>query len=118
MQANIFSFDSGTPGIVYLDAGFIVNFSVEGSKYHEPCTGFVRKLRRENIPSLISNLTPDEVEMYRGKEVSLSKAAEITGVTAVEFKENLANRGVPLISEEKSTVEMDEKARKLSEYLK
>jgi hypothetical protein len=34
MQANIFSFDSTTPGIAYLDASFIVNFSVEGSKYH------------------------------------------------------------------------------------
>ena len=53
------------------------------------------------------------LEMYRGKEVSLSKAAEITGVTAVEFKENLANRGVPLISEEKSTVEMDKKSKEI-----
>ncbi|PKP54389.1 MAG: hypothetical protein CVT90_01535 [Candidatus Altiarchaeales archaeon HGW-Altiarchaeales-3] len=58
------------------------------------------------------------LEMYRSNEVSLSRAAEIAGVTTVEFKEIMANRGIPLISEAKSTSEMDKKADKLSKYLK
>jgi len=58
------------------------------------------------------------LEMYRDNEVSLSRAAEIAGVTTVEFKEILANRGGALVSEAKSTGEVDKKAEKLSKYLK
>ena len=58
------------------------------------------------------------LEMYRGNEVSLSRAAEIAGVTTVEFKEILANRGGTIVSESKSTEKMDEKAKVLKKYLK
>jgi predicted nucleic acid-binding protein len=43
-----------------------------GSKYHEPCTKFVRKLCKENVPSLVSNLTLDEI-WYSLIKVSLIK---------------------------------------------
>ena len=58
------------------------------------------------------------LEMYRDNEVSLSRAAEIAGVTTVEFKEILANRGGTIVSESKSTEKMDEKAKVLKKYLK
>jgi len=34
------------------------------------------------------------VELYKEGEVSLGKAAEIAGVTAIEFKDILADRGI------------------------
>ena len=34
------------------------------------------------------------VEIYINREISLGKAAEIAGVTVVEFKELLASRGI------------------------
>ena len=34
------------------------------------------------------------VELYKEGEVSLSKAAEIAGVTTIEFKDILADRGI------------------------
>jgi len=58
------------------------------------------------------------LEMYKNNDVSLSRAAEIAGVTIVEFREILANRGLTIVSESKSIREMDEKARVLKKYLK
>lgn len=34
------------------------------------------------------------VELYKESEISLGKAAELVGVSAIEFKEILANRGI------------------------
>ncbi len=55
------------------------------------------------------------VELYKSGEISLGKAAEIAGVTVVEFKDLLANRGIyrELVAE--STEEMDEKLKELSD---
>lgn len=52
------------------------------------------------------------MELYRKGEVSLSKAAEIAGVTTIEFKEILAKRGIIREIEARPAVEMDKKLRK------
>lgn len=55
------------------------------------------------------------VEMYINGEISLGKAAEIGGVTVIEFKELLANRGVYRELEAKPAEKMDKKLEKLSD---
>lgn len=54
------------------------------------------------------------MELYRKGEVSLSKAAEIAGVTTIEFKEILGKKGIIREIEARPTAEMD---RKLKKYL-
>lgn len=49
------------------------------------------------------------VELYLMGKVSLMRAAEIAGMTTIEFKEVLANRGITRETEGKSADEMDEK---------
>ena len=51
------------------------------------------------------------VEMYINGEISLGKAAEIAGVSVIEFKEMLASRGIYRELEAGSTEEMDKKLR-------
>ncbi len=53
------------------------------------------------------------VEMYKNGEISLGKAAEIAGVTVVEFKELLASRGIYRELEVEPTEKMDEKLKNL-----
>lgn len=52
------------------------------------------------------------IELYRKGEVSLSKAAEIAGVTTVEFKEILAKKGFTREIEARPAAEMDMKLKK------
>jgi predicted HTH domain antitoxin len=45
------------------------------------------------------NVKPDlkisaAIELYQEEEISLSRAAEISGVSTIEFKDILANRGI------------------------
>lgn len=45
------------------------------------------------------NVKPDlrisaAIELYKEGEISLSKAAEMVGVSTIEFKDTLANRGI------------------------
>jgi len=70
----------------------------------------VKSLFRENVELNINAA----IELYRKGEVSLSKAAEIAGVTTIEFKEILGKRGIIREIEARPTVEMD---RKLKKYL-
>ena len=44
MGAKIFEFESELPEILYLDSSFIINFSIDGSKYFEDCVAFSKKL--------------------------------------------------------------------------
>jgi predicted HTH domain antitoxin len=53
------------------------------------------------------------VELYKSGEISLGKAAEIAGTTALEFTELLANRGIYREIEAESTEEMNKKFRSL-----
>ena len=55
------------------------------------------------------------VEMYIGGEISLGKAAEIAGVSILEFKELLASRGIYRELEVESAEKMDKKLEKLSD---
>lgn len=70
----------------------------------------VLRLFRENAELKISAA----IELYKNKEVSLSKAAEIAGMTTIEFKEILGKRGFTREIEARSAEEMD---RKLGKYL-
>lgn len=54
------------------------------------------------------------IELYKKGQVSLSKAAEIVGMTTVEFKEILGKRGIVREIEARLTAEMD---KKLKNYL-
>lgn len=48
------------------------------------------------------------IEMYKSEEVSLSKGAELAGLTSIEFKEILIDRGIPIRSYLPSQEEMME----------
>jgi len=68
----------------------------------------VLRLFRENVELKISAA----IELYKKEEVSLSKAAEIAGMTTIEFKEILGKRGFTREIEARSAEEMDKKLRK------
>ncbi|MBW6519284.1 MAG: UPF0175 family protein [ANME-2 cluster archaeon] len=70
----------------------------------------VLKLFRENAELKISAA----IELYKKEEVSLSKAAEIAGMTTIEFKEILGKRGFTREIEARPAEEMD---KKLGKYL-
>jgi len=55
--------------------------------------------------------------MYLNNNV-LPRGAEIAGVTTVEFKEIMANKGITRVSESKSTKDMDEKANSYNKFIK
>ena len=84
-----------------LDAGYYSNKS-------EVIKNAVISLFRENTEL---NVTV-AIELYKKGEVSLSKAAEIAGVTTIEFKEILGNRGFTREIEARPAEEMDAKLRK------
>lgn len=52
------------------------------------------------------------IELYKKGEISLRKAAEIAGMTSIEFKDILAKKGFLRRIEARSTEEMDEKLKK------
>ncbi|MCG7849350.1 MAG: UPF0175 family protein [ANME-2 cluster archaeon] len=70
----------------------------------------IRSLFRENA-ELKVNVA---IELYKEEEVSLSKAAEMAGVTTIEFKDILGKQRIMREIEARSAVEMD---RKLKKYL-
>jgi len=84
-----------------LDAGYYSNKS-------EVIKNAVISLFRENTEL---NVTV-AIELYKKGEVSLSKAAEIAGVTTIEFKEILGKRGFTRVIEARPAEEMDKKLRK------
>jgi predicted HTH domain antitoxin len=52
------------------------------------------------------------IELYKTGEVSLSKAAEIAGLSTIEFKEMLGKRGFVREIEARPAKEIDKKLRK------
>jgi len=84
-----------------VDAGYYSNKS-------EVIKNAVISLFRENTEL---NVTV-AIELYKKGEVSLSKAAEIAGMTTIEFKEILGKRGFTREIEARPAEEMDEKLRK------
>ncbi len=52
------------------------------------------------------------IELYKKEEVSLSKAAELAGMTTIEFKDILGKRGFIREIEARPTEEIDKKLRK------
>lgn len=52
------------------------------------------------------------IELYRKEEVSLSKAAEIAGLTTIEFKDISRKRGIIREIEARPAAEMDKKIKK------
>lgn len=53
------------------------------------------------------------VELYQEGEVTLSKAAELAGMTTIEFKEILEDRGIKITVPGKSSKELDKQILKL-----
>jgi predicted HTH domain antitoxin len=51
--------------------------------------------------------------MYLDEKVSLSKAADIAGMSTIEFKDVLAGKGIIRATEGKSAKEMDKKIKKI-----
>ena len=70
----------------------------------------MRSLFRENTELKVNAA----IELYKENEVSLGKAAEMAGVTIIEFKEILGKRGIIREIEARPASEMD---RKLEKYL-
>jgi len=53
------------------------------------------------------------IEMYKKNDVSIGGAAEIAGVTTIEFKEMLKDKGVKRILETEKPEKMDKAIRKI-----
>ncbi len=53
------------------------------------------------------------IELYLKEKVSLARAAELAGMTTIEFKELMAGRGIMRKTEGKSVKEIDKKLKKL-----
>jgi len=68
----------------------------------------ISSLFRENSQLKVSTA----IELYKKGEVSLSKAAEIAGMTIIEFKDILGRKGVIREIEARPTEEIDRKLRK------
>lgn len=63
------------------------------------------------------NVKPDlkisaAIELYREEEISLSRAAEIAGMTTIEFKDILSERGFIREIKARPAEEMDQKLKK------
>lgn len=55
------------------------------------------------------------VEMYRYKDVSLARAAELAGMSIFEFKEILKARGIKTVVEAPSKEEIDRQIRRMED---
>ncbi|MEA1994102.1 MAG: UPF0175 family protein [Euryarchaeota archaeon] len=53
------------------------------------------------------------LELYKNKKASLAKSAEIAGLTTIEFKEVLADRGIKREIECDEIVEIDKKIKEV-----
>lgn len=83
--------------------------------------GSIDEAVRDAFRTLL-NAKPDlrtvaAIELYKEREVSLAKAAEIAGVTTIEFKDILADRGIKREAGSR-TVEELEKGVELIERLR
>ncbi len=58
------------------------------------------------------------IKMYMDEKVSLSRAAEISGMSTIEFKDILASKGITRETEGKSAKEMDKKINKIFHSVK
>jgi len=75
---------------------------------------------REEAFRLYFNLKPElklegVVVSYLKGKISLSRAAELAGITVPEFKEILASKGIIRETEGKNTSEMDKKIKEILE---
>jgi len=53
------------------------------------------------------------LELYKNKKASLAKSAEIAGLTTIEFKEILADRGIKREIEGDEIAEIDKKIKEV-----
>jgi predicted nucleic acid-binding protein len=96
MPANIFNFDAELPEVIYWDSSFIVNFCVDGVKYHSACAEFVKRLEEENILSIVSNLALDEV-WYALLRVNLINDFEQEWHEKLRNEPEIINKYVPIL---------------------
>ena len=98
MQANILDFNAELPEVIFWDASFVLNFSIEGARYYEECAEFSRKLQNENIPSIISNLALDEI-WYGLLRANLIKDFSEKWLDKLRRDASVINEYVPLLKE-------------------
>jgi predicted nucleic acid-binding protein len=96
MSVNILNFDVELPEVIYWDSSFIVNFCVDGVKYHSACVEFVKRLEEENILSTVSNLALDEV-WYALLRVNLINDFEQEWHEKLRNEPKIINKYVPIL---------------------
>ena len=89
-----------------------VNALVSAGLY--PNESEVLKDALRTLLNVKSNLKIESaIRMYLDEKVSLSKAADIAGMSTIEFKDVLAGKGIIRATEGKSAKEMDKKIKKI-----
>ncbi len=96
MQANILDFNAELPEVIFWDASFVLNFSIEGAKYYEKCADFSRRLQKGSIPSIISNLALDEI-WYGLLRANLIKDFSDKWLDRLREDSSIINKYVPLL---------------------
>ncbi len=69
----------------------------------------------ETKPDLRLNLA---IEMYKNKEISVGRAAEIAGLNIVQFKEILSKRGIIIEVGNESVEELESNVRRIKKLFK
>ncbi len=96
MGAKIFEFESELPEILYLDSSFIINFSIDGSKYFEDCVAFSKKLVDNKATMITSSLTLDEI-WYVFIRVTLSEKFGKSWRTELEEEPETLDKVIPIL---------------------
>ncbi len=81
--------------------------------YYSNRSEVVRDALRHLFESKQNLRMASAIELYKKEKVTLSRAAELAGVTSIEFKEVLADRGVAILIPKKSQRETKSQTRLL-----
>ena len=89
--------------------------AVISAGYYSNKSEVIRDALRSFFESKVQLRLAAAVELYKEGEVTLSKAAELAGMTTIEFKEILRDRGIKIVVPEKSKKDLDNEIRKMKE---
>ncbi len=87
--------------------------AIVNAGYYSNKSEVVRDALRSFFESKIQLRLAAAVELYKEGEVTLSKAAELAGMTTIEFKEILKDRGIRIVVPEKSKKELDKQIQRM-----
>ena len=96
MGAKIFNFESKLPEVLYLDSSFIINFSIDGSRYFKDCAAFSKRLVNNKVTMITSNLTLDEI-WYVFIRVTLSETFGKNWRTKLEKEPETLDKTIPIL---------------------